>query len=186
MSLPAPRSLFVSVTAWSLIALGILGVLLALLLGALVLLLAATGEADPFAAVPLFTLLPPALQWLLRHVGLLAAVVFVASLAAIPLGVALNRRLEWARRASVWICALLALLHFAAVPWQWREMDHWFAAMRADLPWFARDGLDSFYWSTQLTGAGLTLLFALALAWSAWKLARPAVCAEFRVQVDGS
>lgn len=182
MSAPAPRSLFVSVTAWSLVALGVLGVLLALLTGLLALLIASSGGEDLFSEVPLFSLMPPALIWLMHHLGLVAGVVLVASVAAIPLGLALKQRQEWARVASVWVCALLALLHVAAVPWQWLEVDRWFESMRADLPWFARDGLDSFYWTTQLSGALFALVFAGAFAWTAWKLARPAVCAEFRVQ----
>ena len=38
-------------------------------------------------------------------------------------------------------------------------------------------GFDSMYWSTQLSGA--TFALAFAFAYTAWKLARPKVRAEF-------
>lgn len=184
MSQPAPRSLFVSVTAWSLVIVGVLGVLLALLIGVLWLLLMSADQREVFSTLPVFALMPPGVQWLLRHLGATTLILLLTSIAAVPLGLALNQRREWARNASVWICVALAVLHLVAVPWQWQEISAWHEALKAEMPWFARDGLESIYWSTQVTSAGFTVIFALAFAWTAWKLARPAVRAECAQPTD--
>jgi hypothetical protein len=180
----AARSLFVSATAWSLIVLGVFGILLALVVGVLWLMLLSSGQGEVFATMPVFALFPPAVQWLLQHLGATALVLLVTSIAALPLGVALNQRREWARAASVWICVVLALLHLAVVPWQWIEIAAWYEALKAEMPWFARDGLESIYWSTQVSSAVFTTVFALALAWTAWRLARPDIRAECGVPGD--
>ncbi|MBL0040160.1 MAG: hypothetical protein KA505_06730 [Xanthomonadales bacterium] len=182
MSGPAPRSLFVSSTAWSLIVLGVLMLLLALLTALLWLMLSAVGTEEVLADMPLFAILPPALQWLMRHLGVAALVLFVTGVAAIPLGTGLNRRREWARAASVWICVVLAVLHAIAVPWQWSQLAAWHASLTADLPSFIRDGIDSIYWPTQISSALMTLALAIALAWTARRLADPGVRAEFAVE----
>lgn len=179
MAVPAPRSTFITVTAWSLIAVGVIGVLCAAFVGLAWLMLLMIDERDVLATSPMFALLPPSGQWLMRHIGAMCLVLLVTSVAAIPLGVALLRRRAWARVTSVWTCLLLSALHFIALPWQWLEVDAWFKQLRTELPWFARDGLDSMYWSTQLSGAAFALAFALAFAYTAWKLARPKVRAEF-------
>lgn len=176
--LPPPRSMFVSLTAWSLIVLGVLGVIAALFVGFAWLLLFSADQREALATLPLFELLPPSGQLLLRNIGWLALVLLLTSAAAIPLGVALQRRRAWARVASVWACVALAVLHIAAVPWQWFEIDRWFAELQAQMPWFARESIAAMYWSTQLSGAAFALAFGLVFAWTAWKLARPAIRAE--------
>ena len=182
MSVPAPRSLFVSATAWSLIVLGVIGVILATLIAFLALMLGVVGAEAVFDENPLFGLLPPAMQWLMRHLGVLAAVLFVTSVAALPLGVALNRRREWARVASVWTCWILALGHVAAVPWQWLQMAAWRDAITFTMPVFVRESIESMYWPLQISSAVMTLALGIALAWSAWRLSRPLVRAEFIAQ----
>lgn len=179
MSTPAPRSMFVSATAWSLIVLGVLGIVLAALIAFLALMIGAVGAEAVFDENPLFGLLPPTMQWLMHHLGVVAAVLFVTSIAALPLGVALNRRREWSRVASVWTCWILAAVHVAAVPWQWRQMAAWRDAITFSMPVFVRDSIDSMYWPLQISSAAMTLALGLALAWTAWKLARPPVRAEF-------
>ena len=117
MATPVPRSLFVASTAWSLIVVGVLGILLALLTGMLWLMLSAVGTEEVLAEMPVFAILPPSLRWLMRHLGVLALFLLATSVVAIPLGIGLIQRREWARAASVWICAVLALLHAIAVPY---------------------------------------------------------------------
>ncbi|MBK6435222.1 MAG: hypothetical protein IPF83_04665 [Rhodanobacteraceae bacterium] len=105
MATPVPRSLFVASTAWSLIVVGVLGILLALLTGMLWLMLSAVGTEEVLAEMPVFAILPPSLRWLMRHLGVLALFLLATSVVAIPLGIGLIQRREWARAASVWICA---------------------------------------------------------------------------------
>lgn len=174
-----PRSSFITFTGWSLIIVGVIGILCAACFGLAWLLLLSADQREVFTTLPLFALMPPSVQLLMRHIGWLSLFLLLSSAAAIPLGVAMKRRRPWARVASVWTCVVLALLHFVAVPWQWLEVDAWFTALRAELPWFAREGLDGMYWSTQLSGAAFAVAFGLAFAWTAWKLARPKVIAEF-------
>lgn len=179
MSVPPLRSLFVSSTAWSLIVVGVLGILLALLTGMLWLMLSAVGTEEVLAEMPLFAILPPSLQWLMRHLGVLALFLLASSVVAIPLGIGLIQRREWARAASVWICAVLALLHAIAVPWQWLQMAAWRSSLVAGFPSFISDGIDSLYWPIQISSALMTLALAVALAWTARKLAQPSVRVEF-------
>jgi hypothetical protein len=179
MSPPVPRSLFVSATAWSLIVLGVLGILFAAMVAFLALMLGVVGAESVFDENPLFGLLPSTMQWLMRHLGVLAAVLFVTSVAALPLGIALNRRREWARAASVWTCWILALLHIAAVPWQWLQMAAWRDAITFTMPVFVRDSITSMYWPLQISSAVMTLALGIALAWTAWKLSRPNLREEF-------
>ena len=181
MSTAAPRSMFVSATAWSLIVLGVLGVVLAGLVWVLAALLATIGIEQVYDENPLFGLFPPALQWMMRHLGLVAALLFGTSVAALPLGVALNRRREWARVASVWTCWMLAVLHVVAVPWQWRQLAAWRDAVDFTMPVFVREQIASMYWPLQSSSALTTLALAGAFAWTAWRLARPSVRAEFSV-----
>jgi hypothetical protein len=186
VSTPAPRSMFVSATAWSLIVLGVLGVVLAALVWMLAALLATVGIEQVYDENPLFGLLPPAAQWMMRHLGLFAAVLFATSVAALPLGVALNRRRAWARVASVWTCWILAVLHVAAVPWQWGQLADWRAAVDFTLPVFVREQIAAMYWPLQIGSALTTLALAGAFAWTAWRLTRPQVCAEFAGQEKSS
>ena len=174
--------MFVSATAWSLIVLGVLGVLLAALVWILAALLATIGVEQVYDENPLFGLFPPAAQWMMRHLGLVAAVLFGTSVAALPLGLALNRRREWARVASVWTCWLLAALHVAVVPWQWGQMAAWRGAVDFTMPVFVREQIASMYWPLQISSALTTLALAGAFAWTAWRLTRPPVRAEFTVQ----
>jgi hypothetical protein len=178
-----PRSLFVTVTAWSLILLAFLSVLAALLLAALWWGALYPEQRALIAEMPMFQLMPPSVRLLVTHLGWVCATLFVTGLLAFPLGEAMRRRRAWSRVASVWICAALSLLHLGAVPWQWIEIRTWFAGLREQLPWFARDSVDSFYLSTQLSSAVVLAAFGLALAWTAWRLSRPAIVAEF-VQPD--
>ncbi len=179
MSVPAPRSLFVTLTAWSLIILGILGVLVAAFIGLAWSLLLDAEQRELFATLPMFQLMPPSVQWILAHFGAVCLLLLAMGIAAIPLGQALLQRRSWARVASVWSCVVLALLHLIALPWQWFEIERWYAAMKEQLPWFAREGLASVYWSTQISAAVFALVFALGFAWTAWKLATPTVRSEF-------
>ena len=176
---PLPSTSFVKVTGWSLIIVGVLGILMAGLLGFAWLLMLNAEEREMFATLPVFAMFPPSMQLLVRNVGWVSLIVLAMSVAAIPLGVAMMRRRPWARVASVWICVALAIAHFVAVPWQWFEVDAWFRSLRDELPWFARDGLDAMYWSTQISGAAFAVVFGLVFAWTAWKLGRPNVVAVF-------
>lgn len=174
----AARSLTVTLTAWSLIIAGLLGLFAAGLLGLLAGAESLSGDAG-MASSPMMLWLPSAAQWMVGHLGLLAMVTAVLSVAAIPLGIALYRRRPWARVASVWSCVVLAVLHFAAVPWQWWQLAQWRESIRATLPQLLADGIEAFYWPMQLTGAVTTLVFAAAFAGVAWRLSRPAVAVEF-------
>ncbi len=177
MSTPVPRSLFVSATAWSLIVLGLLGVVLAALVWMLATLLSTIGIEQVYDENPLFGLLPPTLQWMMRHLGWVA--LFGTSVAALPLGMALHRRREWARVASIWTCWLLALLHAVVVPWQWQQVAAWRGAIDFTLPVFVRDQIMTMYWPIQIVSALTTLMLAAAFGWTAWRLAQPEIRAEF-------
>ncbi|HWT14575.1 MAG TPA: hypothetical protein VN581_02235 [Patescibacteria group bacterium] len=179
MSVP-PRSMFVSATAWSLIVVGGLGILLAGMIAFLAVMLGVVGTEQVFDENPLFGLLPPMMQWLMRHLGVLAAVLFVTSVAALPLGIALNRRREWARVASVWSCWGLALLHVAVLPLQWQQMAAWRDAISFTMPAFVRASIDSMYWPLQVSSAVMTFALGVALGWTAWKLMRVGIRAEFQ------
>ncbi len=181
MSTPAARALTVNATAWSLIVLGVLCVLFAPLVGLFAWMLDALGTDLVLADVPNFAMLPPAMQWSMRHLGLIAAALLVIGVVAMPLGIAMKRHREWARAASVWICWALAVLHVIAVPWQWLQIAAWRANALSGPADFIAHSLQSMYWPIQITSAVTTLALAAAFGWTAWKLARPDIRAEFLV-----
>jgi len=180
VSTPTTRALTVNATAWSLIVLGVLCVLFAPLIGLFAWMLDALGTDLVLADVPNFALLPPAMQWTMRHLGLVAGVVLGIGIVAIPLGFAMKQRREWARAASVWICWALAVLHAAAVPWQWLQIAAWRDNVLSGPADFIAQSLQSMYWPIQITSVVTTLALAAAFGWTAWKLARPEIRDEFR------
>lgn len=181
MTTPAPRALTVGATAWSLIVLGVLCVLFAPVVGLFAWMLDALGTDLVLSDVPNFAMLPPAMQWSMRHLGGIAIALLVIGVVAIPLGIAMKQRREWARAASVRICWALAVLHVIAVPWQWLQIAAWRDNAAAGLPDLVGRSIQNFYWPIQITNALTTLALASAFAWTAWKLARPDIRAEFRV-----
>ena len=166
-----PGHRFVRVTAWSLLVLGIVLGLLALLQGALALVMDLAGITTLVLADPSFAYLPASLDWLFRHLLLLSLMIVALSVVSVIAGVGLLRLRHWARRLSIALMAFGAVANLAGMVFQARLLTE--LRDRAELLPAPLDQLIvAHYWSSQISGAVFSLVFTLGFAWTAWRLCR--------------
>lgn len=180
MSAPSPAragASFIGLTAWSLLALGVVAGLLALLQGMLAWFLEMTGITEQVLSDPLLAQLPASLVWILRHLFGLSIAILLLSVLTVAAGIGLLRRRDWARRLSIALMALGVFGNLAGVFWQARLL----AELRnraASLPPPLDSLIVAHYWSSQISSALFGLVFAVGFAWTVWRLMQPDVRAD--------
>jgi len=171
---------FIGLTAWSLLALGVIAGLLALLQGVLAWLLDLSGVTEQMLADPALAQLPASLDWMLRHLLGLSMAILLLSVLTIIAGIGLLWRRDWGRRLSIALMALGVLGNLAGVLWQARLLAE-LRSRASSLPPPLDSLIVAHYWSSQISSALFGLVFAVAFAWSAWRLMQPdvrAACAD--------
>jgi hypothetical protein len=175
----APRSQFVTITAWLSLALALVGVLTGLLQAAM--FIASPPDQGLLAALTAGgsgVALPPALVWMFEHIGLLLLASLLSSVLLAVASWGLLQRREWGRFGFIALLAGSALLTLAGA--------FAFDGLMGDLN--ARAGFDSANVDpllANLQAAMRMAIYAAALLIGilhgaiVWKLCTPAVRAEF-------
>lgn len=176
----APRSQFVTITAWLSLALALVGVLTGLLQA--VMFIASPpdqGLLDALTAGGSGVALPPALVWVFDHLGLLLLASLLSSVLLAVASWGLLQRREWGRFGFIALLAGGALLTFSGA--------FAFDRLLADLN--AQAGLDpasvdpllaNLQAALRMAMYGAALLIGILHGAIVWKLCTPAVRAEFR------
>jgi hypothetical protein len=170
------RSLFVSVTAWVFIVMGIGAITLSVIQGA------ATA-----ALLPGFDLnldvkpLQGLVQVLAAHLPWVAGAALALSIGMLVAAIGLLLRLEWARRAFIVVVALAIVANLAGV---WLQQELLQALIdrtlsRAPLPREAVGVFGGFATAARAAAVGLSVITCLLLAWIIARLNTQSVRQEF-------
>jgi hypothetical protein len=170
------RSLFVSVTAWAFIALGVAASALALIQGAAMASLL-PGFALGFDPRPLRGLA----GLLAANVPWVAGIALALSIATLAAAIGLLLRLEWARRAFIVVVVLAIVANLAGL-WLQQELlqgliDH--TLRRAPLPREAAGLLGGFATAARTAAVMLSALTSVLLVWIIGRLNSQSVRQEF-------
>jgi len=136
-----------------------------------------------FATLPL-DIMPPLMVWLIQHGVALSMLLLLASLAFLVVSWGMLRYYDWGRIGFIVFLIAIAVINFAFLP----AIDHvmtyndtLFAA--SDITPEGREYLAQFKMVRRMilliVGATMVVI-AVAHAWLAWKLNRPAIRALFR------
>lgn len=176
----APRSQFVTITAWLSLALALVGVLTGLLQWAMFAASPADqGLLDALTAGGSGVALPPSLLWMFDHLGLLLLASLLSSVLLAVASWGLLQRREWGRFGFIVLLVGGALLTLAGA--------FAFDRLLADLN--ARAGLDpasvdpllaNLQAAMRMAMYAAALLVGILHGAIVWKLCTPAVRAEFR------
>jgi hypothetical protein len=170
------RSLFVTITAWVFIALGLLASASALVQNAVVLSLsgqiALSGTPLP---QPLLT------GWLLSYLPWVMGAGLVASVAMLAAAVGLLLRLEWARRTFI---ALLWVAIAVNLGGMWLQQEVMLSLvdatlLQAPMPPLVAEVFSSFVVAARSMAVLVTLAGCAMLGWIAWRLTLPPIRQEF-------
>lgn len=176
----APGVGFITLTAWSLLVLGLLAGLLALLQGALAWFLDLSGITEQMLADPRIAVLPASIGWILSHLFGLSMAMLLLSLIAAAAGVGLLQRRDWGRKLSIGLMVVGAVAHLAGMVWQ-ADLLAELRDRAASMPPPLDTLITAHYWSSQISGALFALVFAAGFAWTAWRLMQAdirAACAD--------
>ncbi|PIV35488.1 MAG: hypothetical protein COS34_02970 [Lysobacterales bacterium CG02_land_8_20_14_3_00_62_12] len=167
-----------TLTAWSLLVLGALGVPLSLLQTLLAVFLDGSGAIDAVLASEPLTAAPSWLRWLLAHAFALSLSGLWLSIISLLLGWGLLARRDWARRGCIVLFWFGSVGNLLGMVWQAQALADLRAHPQALPEPFASLLVDG-YWSAQLSAAAFGLLFALGFGWTAWQFSSAAVRAQF-------
>jgi hypothetical protein len=170
------RSLFVSVTAWVFIVLGVAATALSVIQGASIASLLPGFDLN-LDVKPLQGLV----QVLAAHLPWVAGVALALSIGTLVTAIGLLLRLEWARRAFIVMVALAIVANLAGV-WLQQELlqsliDH--TLSRAPLPREAAGVFGGFATAARAAAVTLSVATCLLLAWIIARLSTQAVRQEF-------
>jgi hypothetical protein len=170
------RSLFVSITAWVFIVIGLAASALAIIQGA------ATASLLPGFGLALDVRPLQGLAGLLAaHVPWVAGIALALSVAMLAAAIGLLMRLEWARRAFIGVVALAIMANVAGL-WLQQELlqgliDH--TLSRAPLPREAAGVFGGLATAARAAALAWSLFTCALLAWIIGRLNTPAVRQEF-------
>jgi hypothetical protein len=170
------RSLFVTVTAWVFIVLGLMASISAVVQNA-------TASSLPGQIAVAGSALPqPWLTaWLLAYLPWVVGAGLVVSVATLAAAVGLLLRLEWARRTFIGMLGLAIVINLAGL---WLQQELMLSVvqatlMQATLPAQVAGVFGGFVVAARSMAMVVTLAGCGMLAWIAWRLTLPTVRQEF-------
>ncbi len=173
-----PAWAFVKVTAWSMILIGVIGVLMSLMQGFLALTVFNSDMVQYLRESPELGTLPEWAWFPFSHLLAITLFMFMLSLLTVGIAWGLLQRQRWALWLTVgmfWIGSLGNLIGI----WLHAVFLHGFRAYAQGFPEWTIRMIEANYWSAQISGAVFGLVFAVGFGWTAWKLGAAATQAEF-------
>lgn len=177
MSSPA-QQFFVKAIAWSLIVLGGLATIMAVLQIFLAVFLEQSGIIDFILEQPTPVYLPAWLPWVMQHLPGLSVAMLGLSILTVIIGWGLLKWREWARILAIFMMWLGFITHVAGL-WAQARMLSQLRQYAPHLDETLALIIQTYYWTLQISGALFGVIFAIGFAWTGWKFSTPAIRSQF-------